>query len=103
MPSAAPSSNVPLSSSLALREVVWSRSRCGILFANFTAENMGNVAVRDWIVTCVAYGASGTPIDSAAITRYDVLEAKTAREYEGIEIGPTHSQVAAVRCLAREP
>lgn len=78
VPSAAPSSNLPLSSSLALREVVWSRS--GILYANFTVENMGNVAVRDFIVTCVDYGASGTPIDSAAITRYDVLEAKTARE-----------------------
>lgn len=93
-------SNPPASPNLLLHDVVWSRSRAGVLFANFTVENTGDVALRDFTVTCIGYGPSGTAIDTASTTRYDILEAKTTREYEGIEIGPIHSQVASLRCSA---
>ena len=101
-PSASPSPKASTPRNLTLREVAWSRSRYGALFANFLIENVGDGDVRDFTIACVAYGPSGTAIDSVSKTIYEILKAKTTKEYEGVEIGPIHSQVAAVRCLATE-
>ena len=75
-------------------------SRYGSLFVSFTIENSSQGDVKDLTISSSTYGRSGTQIGTVSKTFYEIVEAKSMQEYEGVEIGPVDPQTATVLCQA---
>jgi hypothetical protein len=92
------SSNSSEPSPFILSDFQWSRSRFGTLFVSFLVNNSTDQALKDFTIACATYGTSGTQIGIVSKTLYEILSANSEREYEGVEIGPMHTQAGSVRC-----
>ncbi len=87
---------------LSIRDFSWSRSRYGSLFVIFTVENPGETEVKDFTISCSAYGRNGEEIGIARKRFSELIPPKSSREYEGVEIGSIHPQAYRIRCKATE-
>ncbi len=87
-----------MQSTLTLRDVAWSKTRYGVLFAHFSVHNESHIAVKDFTVTCSTYGESGTALGQVSKTIYEIIPAQSMKAYEGIEIGLVDRQAAIVQC-----
>jgi len=71
-----------------------------------TIYNTNTQPVRDIVVACLFYGASGTPISEAETTIYDKVAGTDpnsgkagVRTFRGIPLGTVNPQVARLRCI----
>lgn len=85
-------------SALTLRDVAWSKTRYGVLFAHFSVHNESHIAVKDFTISCSTYGESGTALGQVSKTIYEIVSAQSMKAYEGIEIGLVDRQAAIVQC-----
>lgn len=87
-------------SGLILQDVAWSKTRAGVLYAHFSVKNDSPSDVRDFTITCWAYGESGTALGYTAKIIYSVVQAHSVRDFEGVEIGLVNQQTASIQCQA---
>lgn len=85
-------------SALTLRDVSWSKTRYGVLFAHFSVHNESKIVVKDFTILCSTYGESGTALGQVSKTIYEIVPAQSMKVYEGIEIGLVDRQTAIVQC-----
>lgn len=85
-------------SALTLRDVAWSKTRYGVLFAHFSVHNESRIAVKDFTITCSTFGESGAALGQVSKTIYEIVPAQSMKAYEGIEIGLVDRQAAIVQC-----
>ena len=70
-----------------------------IMEANFTITNSSQYEIRDIKITCTHYAKSGTRIDSNERTIYDVVPAKSTKEFPKFNMGFIHSQAEKTGCV----
>jgi hypothetical protein len=54
--------------------------------------------MKDFTVSCVSFAPSGTVLSHPSKTLYEIIPAKSTKEYEGVEIGPVYKQAFMTRC-----
>lgn len=97
---AASSATASTANTLMLRDMSWSKTRYGVLFAHFSVSNESQIAVKDFTILCATYGESGTALGQVSKTIYEIIPAQSIKDYEGIEIGLVDRQTANVQCQA---
>jgi hypothetical protein len=85
-------------SPLSLQRITTSLIGQGVLFVTFTVENRSDEDVRGFTLSCTAFSVDRTEMGTLSKTFVQILMAKTAEVYEGIEIGSVHPTTQTVRC-----
>lgn len=70
----------------------------GLMTAYFTVKNDSGYDIKDLEIKCVHYGRSGTAIDSNTRTIYDVVSARSTKNFPHFNMGFIHSQAVQSGC-----
>jgi hypothetical protein len=65
---------------------------------DLTIVNNTDVPVKDFEITCVHSGPSGTEIDSNRRTIYQIIKPNSKKQFYGFHMGMIHSQAATSSC-----
>ncbi len=69
-----------------------------VMEADFTISNNGDLDIKDIKIKCSHYSKSKTLIDSNSRTIYEVVEAKTQKQYLDFNMGFVHDQINSSSC-----
>ncbi|MEW6485781.1 MAG: zinc ribbon domain-containing protein [Pseudomonadota bacterium] len=69
-----------------------------IMEADFTIINDSEYRIKDIVIKCEHAAKSGTVIDSNRRTIYDIIEAKSIKEFSKFNMGFIHSQAESSGC-----
>ena len=77
----------------------WGKTGFGsIMVADFEIENNSLHNMKDFKVSCIYGGNSGTVIDRNTKTIYEIVEAKSTKTIKDFQMGFIQSQVNSARC-----
>lgn len=66
--------------------------------ADFTFRNDNAYAVKDALVACSFYGASGTKLGERQVTVYEAFPAQKSRTVKGVNVGFINDQARSSEC-----
>jgi hypothetical protein len=69
-----------------------------VLIVDLTLRNDSLSDLKDFQITCVGKGRSGTAMDSNTKVIYDFVEARKTRTIRNVNMGLVQSQVASLSC-----
>jgi hypothetical protein len=69
-----------------------------VAIGDFTLQNDNSFAVKDVLLACTFYGASGTGLTERTVTIYETIPAKKSKRSKGINVGFIHQQAQTTSC-----
>lgn len=62
-------------------------------------DNKSKYDIRDFTISCIGFGASGTPIDSKEKKFYEVVKKGQKKRFADLSMGFLNSQVKDINCV----
>lgn len=69
-----------------------------VLKATFTVNNTSEYQIKDFNISCTVSARSGTYLHTITKTIYDIVDAKSKKNFKNMEIGSVHDQGGNVKC-----
>jgi hypothetical protein len=69
-----------------------------VAIGDFTLQNDNSFAVKDVLLACTFYGASGTGLTERTVTIYETIPAKKSKRSKNINVGFIHQQAQTTSC-----
>ncbi|NPU69970.1 hypothetical protein HL667_33615 [Bradyrhizobium sp. 83012] len=89
----------PVTREMTISKISWEKAGFGnVALLNLTIANANGFAIRDVVLDCSFYGASGTEVSQRLHTIYDIVPAKASKRFTQINVGFIHNQSARGGC-----
>lgn len=80
-------------------EFRWNKKFDNFMEVNFTVYNNGDRGIKDIEIECSHYSKSNTRIDSNTRTIFEIVKAKSQKEFFNFDMGFIHSQAHTTSCV----